>query len=123
LNRMLVEKTEVDGIAIVTDGGENTAPYFAEVYGRYCKQFDKIVPVYMYDCDGDRNNLSESMNRAGYEMQLFDLRHGKADFYAIPNLVNTMRSNPYGLLDEIMATPLLSLSDVLKKKSRELVGA
>ena len=114
LNRMLVEKTEVDGIAIVSDGGENTAPLFAEVYGRYCKHFDKIVPVYMFDCEGDKNNLIESMNRAGHEMQVFDLRHGKVDLYSIPNLVQTLRCSVYNLVDEILATPLLSLGDILK---------
>ncbi len=61
------------------------------------------------------------MNRAGHEMQKFDLRHGKVDYYGIPNLVQTMRSNPYALADEILATPLLSLKDILKTK--ELVDA
>lgn len=116
LNRMLVEGIEVDGIAVITDGGENTAPYFYDVYKRYCDKFGKIVPVYMYDCQGDRDNFSESMNKAGHEMQKFDLRHGKADYYSIPNLVQTMRASMYSLADEIMATPLLSLADVLKTK-------
>jgi hypothetical protein len=53
-------------------------------------------------------------------MQTFDLRDGKTDYYSIPNLVQTMRSNQYSLVDEIMATPLLSLSEVLK--DAELVG-
>lgn len=119
LNRMLVENIEVDGIAIISDGEENTAPRFADVYGRYCTKFDKIVPVYFYDCDGGTDNFSRSMDQAGHEMQKFDLRHGKADYYAIPNLVQTMRASQYSLADEIMATPLLSLADVLK--SRDLV--
>lgn len=120
LNRMLVEGIEVDGIAVITDGGENTAPYFYDVYKRYCDKFGKIVPVYMYDCQGDRDNFSVSMNAHGHEMQKFDLRHGKADYYSIPNLVQTMRASMYSLTDEIMATPLRSLADVLKTK--ELVA-
>ncbi|CAN5950999.1 unnamed protein product [Sphagnum jensenii] len=122
LNRMLVENVEVDGIAIISDGEENTAPRFADVYSRYCTKFDKIVPVYFYDCKGGSDNLSASMDRAGHEMQKFDLRHGTADYYAIPNLVQTMRASQYSLTDEIMATPLLSLSDVLKT-SNKLVAA
>jgi hypothetical protein len=123
LNRLLVEKIEIDGIAIVTDGEENTAPYFADVYGRYSKQFDKIVPVYVFDCDGGRNNLSESMNRAGHEMQLFDLRHGNADYYSIPNLVQTMRASTYSLVDEILATPLISLSGILTTRQESVYVA
>jgi len=122
LNRMLIEKVPLDGIAIVSDGQENTAPLFPEVYKKYAAFVDKDVPVYFYHCAGGGDNLTARMNAAGIEMQTFDLRDGKTDYYAIPNLVQTMRSNPYSLIDEIMAVPLLSLSDVLKN-SEELVGA
>jgi len=118
LNRMLQEKIALDGIAIVSDGGENSAPIFSDVYKRYTAFVDKDVPVYFYDTYGDIY-FTQSMNQAGIEMQKFDLR-GKVDYYSIPNLVQTMRSNRYSLVDEIMATPLLSVSDVLK--NRELVG-
>jgi hypothetical protein len=123
LNRMLLEKTEVDGIAIVSDGEENTAPLFPDVYKKYVQFTGKDVPVYFYDCDGGADNLTHRMNMAGIEMQRFDLRHGKADYYAIPNLVQTMRSNPYSLTDEIMAVPLLTLNDVLKTHGRKGVAA
>ena len=122
LARMLAEKIELDGIAIVSDGEENTAPYFPDVYRKYCDTFQKDLPVYFYDCDGGRDNLSARMNTAGIEMQKFDLRHGRTDYYAIPNLVQSMRSSTYSLVDEILATPLLSLDDVIKN-SEELVGA
>ena len=120
LSRMLAEKIEIDGIAIVSDGGENTAPYFHDVYKKYSAFVGKDVPVYFYSTEGgDRNNLSGFLNSAGIEAQLFDMR-GKVDYYSIPNLVQSMRSNPYSLVDEIMATPLVSLDDVLK--DAELVG-
>ena len=121
LNRMLVEKVAVDGIAVVSDGGENTAPYFYDVYKKYSAFVDKDVPVYFYNMEGDHDRFTPSLNAAGIEVQEFDLRHGKADYYAIPNLVQSMRSNQYSLVDEIMATPLVSLADVLK--TGELVGA
>ena len=118
LNRMLQEKIALDGIAIVSDGGENTAPRFADVYKKYAAFVDKDLPVYFYDVYGD-THFTQSLNQAGIEMQKFDVR-GNVDYYSIPNLVQTMRSNRYSLVDEIMATPLLSLSDVLK--TQELVG-
>ena len=121
LNRMLVEKIAIDGIALISDGQENTAPHFPEVYKKYSTFVDKDVPVYFYHCAGGGDNLTPRMNAAGIEMQTFDLRDGKTDYYAIPNLVQTMRSNQYSLVDEIMATPLLALSDVLRN-STELVG-
>jgi hypothetical protein len=120
LNRLLSEKIEVDGIAIVSDGAENTAPMFSDVYRKYVELCQKDLPVYFYLCDGERNTFSTQMNSAGIEMQTFDIRGG-TDYYSIPNLASTMRASKYSLIDEILTTPLLSLSDVLK--SKELVGA
>ena len=120
LNRMLSEKVEIDGIAIVSDGEENTAPRFADTYKRYCEFAGKQVPVYFYHCEGS-GSFAHELNREGIEMQTFDIRGG-VDYYSLPNLASTMRTKTYGLVDEIMATPLLSLNDVLKVK-RVLVAA
>jgi hypothetical protein len=119
LNRMLEEKIELDGIAIVSDGGENTAPIFSDVYKRYSQFVGKEVPVYFYDVHG-RSGWEQSISNAGIEIQTFKVA-GNTDYYSIVNTVQTLRSNRYSLIDEIMATPLISLSDVLK--SAELVGA
>ena len=118
LNRMLVEKVVVDGIVIVSDGGDNTAPLFADTYPKYAKFVDKDVPVYFYQLSGETDSLTPSMHRAGIEMQTFDLRGSNMDYYSIPNTVKTLRSNQYSLVEEIMSTPLLSLSGVLKTESK-----
>jgi hypothetical protein len=119
LNRMLSEKVEIDGIAIVSDGEENTSPLFADVYKRYCEFAGKQVPVYFYHVEGSGSFAGE-LNREGIEMQTFDIRGG-TDYYSIPNLAQTMRTKVYGLVDEIMATPLLSLNTVLKGAQKGLV--
>jgi hypothetical protein len=113
LLRMLDGKQEVDGIAIVSDGGENTVPLFPDVYKKYSAWTGKEVPVYLYHCDGDVNALSDSMKRAGLDMQIFELGR-TVDYYSIPTLVQTMRTNRYSLIDEVMAVPLLTLKQVLK---------
>lgn len=118
LNRMLESKIELDGIAIVSDGGENTAPIFADVYKRYSQFVGKEVPVYFYDVHG-RSGWEQAQSRAGIEVQTFKVA-GNTDYYSIVNTVQTLRSNRYSLIDEIMATPLLSLGTVLKTK--ELVA-
>jgi hypothetical protein len=114
LNRILQEKIEIDGIAVVSDGGENTAPLFADTYKRYIAHFQKDVPVYFYDVHG-RSGWKESINSAGIEMQTFDVA-GNTDYYSIVNTVQTLRASRYSLVDEIMQTPLLSLSDVIKMR-------
>ena len=124
LNRMLVEKVAVDGIVIVSDGGDNTAPLFSDVYPKYAKFVDKDVPVYFYQLSGETDKLTPTMQRAGIEMQTFDLRGSKLDYYSIPNTVKTLRSNQYSLVEEILSTPLLTLNSVLKGAQKgKLVNA
>lgn len=113
LQRMLDEKAEIDGIAIISDGGENTAPFFPVVYEKYSKWAGKEVPVYLYQTYGEPPALIGAMNVARLDMQVFDIRGG-TDYYALPNLVATMRTNRYSLIDEVMATPLLKLRSVFK---------
>jgi len=123
LNRMLVEKLAVDGIVIVSDGGDNTAPLFHDVYPKYAKFVDKDVPVYFYQLSGEADKLTPNMQRAGIEMTTFDLRGSKLDYYSIPNTVKTLRSNQYSLVEEILSTPLLTLNDVLKGHGKVLATA
>lgn len=113
------KKLEIDGIAIVSDGGENNTPYFANAYERYSKMFGKEVPVYLYQCVGDNPALIENMKEAKHDLQVFDIRHTSVDFYSVTNLVQTMRTQRYGLVEEIMEFKLLTLDDVLKFKSAE----
>ena len=118
---------EVDGIAVVSDAQENTAPLFVDRYRKLCETLGKEPPVYLYRFTPvahgwqDRD-LADSMRQAGLEMQEFDLRHQQVDMYSLPNVVTTMRTQRYGLIDEIMQAPLLSLKDVLRN-SEELVTA
>lgn len=112
---------ECDGIAVVSDGAENTAPFFATTYNKYCAQFGKEVPVYLYwmECHepspygNNPKTLADNMAREGLDLQVFDLREG-FDYYALPNICLTMRTQRYSLIDAIMSVPLLKLADVFK---------
>jgi hypothetical protein len=121
LNRLLESKIEVDGIAIVSDGGENTAPLFGSVYPKYSAFVGKDVPVYFYDVDG-RSGWERAMSQLGIEVQTFKVA-GNTDYYSIMNTIPTLRTNRYSLIEEILQTPLLSLNDVLKTTERKLVNA
>lgn len=120
--RSLQERKEVvDGIAIVSDGGQNTAPSFPDVYRSYSKMVDKEVPVYLFLTEGDEpTRFTLPMEAAGFDMQIFDLRKKTVDAYSIPNLVQSMRTNRYSLVDEIMETRLLKLGDMLKQSKAKV---
>lgn len=120
LDWALKNEVEVDGVAVVSDGAENTPPMFADVLRRYQEKHGKEVPVYLYwmPChqpgwSNDPGAMAAGMARAGLPLEVFDLRAG-VDYYSLPNLAKTMRANRYSLVDEIMATPLLRTEDVLK---------
>jgi hypothetical protein len=119
---------EIDGIAVVSDGAENSPPMFADTYTRLCKKLDRSPPVYLYWVECSQPNLSNnnpeafanSMKRAGHDLQVYDLRGQKVDYYSLPNIVSTMRASRYGLLDEIMSTPLRTLDDVFNKETQNV---
>lgn len=121
---ILDKKIPVDGIAVVSDGQENSAPWFFDRYKKLCGELEKDIPVYLYRFAGTMHNLrldkdlADTMRAAGLQMQEFDLRKG-VDFYSLPNLVETMRVQRYGLLEEILDTKLLSLADVFKHERTE----
>lgn len=117
LQRMMDDKAEIDGIAIVSDGGENAPPVFADVYKRYSAQLGKEVPVYLYHCQGDTDSFTYRTKSAGIDVQTFELTG--VDYYSLPNLVATMRTNRYSLVDEIMAWPLVTLEEVFKSERKE----
>lgn len=121
-----------DGIAIVSDGGENCPPLLGQVFGKYCQKLGVEPTVYWYQ------TLPDDVAYRGYalqsevarfvagnpEMQKFDLTGGKVDYYSLPNLVQTMRVGRYGLLEEVMNQPLRTLDEVLDRTrgQRVLVG-
>lgn len=121
LQRMLDSNVSIDGIAIVSDGGERNSPFFPDVYKKYSKKFDKEVPVYFYQVPGDEPFFVKSMEQEKLDMQIFDLRKNQVDYYSLPNLVKTMRTNRYSLIDEIMAVPLKSLGSNFKSTMKKEV--
>lgn len=113
-------KLAVDGIAIVSDGAENSPPLFTRAYAELCEAVGKRVPCYLYwmrchspnTFNNNPDALAMNCKAADVELDVFDLRNG-TDYYALPNLIATMRSNRYSLIDEILASPLLRLGDVI----------
>ena len=111
----LDRKFEVDGIAMVTDANENPGAgmRFTAQFQRLSDAIGKVPPVYVYQVKGDEPNLLKLSAAAGIDLQVFDLRGG-VDYYSLPALVQTMRVNRYDLVQEILDTPLLRLTDVFK---------
>jgi hypothetical protein len=119
----LEQKLDIDGIAIVSDGAEHHSPFFRDAYKAYSMKFGKEVPVYFYAVPGEPNTFSRECAGAGIDVQTFDFTQGKVDYYSLPNIVRTMRTSRYSLVEEIMRMPLLTLDEVLPRtKGSEVIG-
>lgn len=104
----------VDGIAIVSDGGEESRPDFVSAYDAYVRKLTVEPSVYFYQVGNlESDVLSRNLAVRGLPHTTFDVR--KVDYYSLPDLVKTMRVGHYGLVDEIWSTPLVTLDDVLSR--------
>jgi len=112
---LLYEKgVVINGIAICSDGGDNTAPFFHEAYRRYIKKLGIEPTVYLFHVPGDFDQLSGFCNKEGILLEKFDLGEN-VDFYSLPNIVKTLRTHRYTLIEEIMETPLLTFAGAFKQ--------
>jgi len=105
----------VNGIAICSDGGDNTHPKFHFSYSAYVKRFGIEPTVYLFHVPGEYNRLSFDCKSENIQLEKFDLGRD-VDFYSLPNLIKTMRTNRYSLVDEIMEMPLLTFNDVFAER-------
>jgi hypothetical protein len=113
--RLLQDKNIIiNGIVIVSDGGDNTHPYFHQAYDDYKKKMEIEPAVYFYKVKGDSNRLSSYCSTSNIHIEEFDMN--KTDYYSLPNIVSTMKTNRYSLFDEIMNIPLLTFNQVFITK-------
>jgi hypothetical protein len=104
LEAMRLRKQLVEQIIVVTDEGENTAPYFAEIYDAYKRDL-KVEPSvlvvkvgYAYDW------LERRLQEKQAQVDTFTFA---GDYYSLPNLIPLLsRPSRLELLMEILETPL-----------------
>ncbi len=104
LKRMRQLKERVEQIIIVTDGEENTAPYFVDEYQKYCEELTLYPAVIIVKVNSTRELLEGRCERAGIPVEVY---HFKGDYYSLPNLIPLLtRPSRFDLLMEIMEFPL-----------------
>jgi len=97
---MRIKKQVVEQFIMVTDEGENTAPYFANAYQNYCRTLGVIPDVVIVRvgayCDYVEKQLKD--NQVSVETFTF-----AGDYYSLPNLVPMLsRPSRLELLMEIL---------------------
>ncbi|NER97685.1 MAG: VWA domain-containing protein [Symploca sp. SIO1B1] len=104
LEAMRLRKQLVEQIILVTDQGENTAPYFDDAFDAYCHQLavkpSVVIVKVGYSYDWLERKLKER------QVQVDTLTFA-GDYYSLPNLVPLLsRPSRLELLMEILETPL-----------------
>lgn len=104
LEVMRLRREAVEQIILVTDEGENTAPFFANVYEAYVRDLG-IEPSVVLVRVGQASNLIERslvQRRVDVSALVFN-----GDYYSLPNLVPLIsRPSRLELLMEVLDTPL-----------------
>jgi hypothetical protein len=106
---MIRKKVAVEQLVVVTDEGENTAPFFVQTLQKY-RQDVKADPNVVFVKVGQvTDHLEKQCLASGIAADAFLFA---GDYYALPNLVPVLtRPSKLDLLIEIMETPLPSRSD------------
>jgi len=103
------EGVAVEQVVIVTDEGENSAPYFGEVYERY-RECLKVAPQVVIVRVGGHCDIVErglKARRIPVDTVTFE-----GDYYALPGVLGLLtRPSRLELLLEILATPLPTRPD------------
>jgi hypothetical protein len=104
LEVMRVKKQVVEQIILVTDEGENAAPYFAEAYTSYCRDLGVMPNVVIVRVGSTCNWVETQLKQKQVPVETFTFA---GDYYSLPNLVPLLsRPSRLELLMEIMETSL-----------------
>jgi hypothetical protein len=94
----------VDQVIIVTDEGENTAPYFHDAYQTYCREMAVMPNVVIVKVGYAYDWTETQLKNKQVPVETFTF---SGDYYSLPNLVPLLsRPSRLELLMEIMETPL-----------------
>ncbi len=101
---MTKERVYAEQIVLVTDEGENTAPYFRNAWGEYKEQMQTALSVIIIKVRGSYPPFERGLQESGIEMMGYEFR---GDYYALPNVLNLLSApSKSELADMIMGFEL-----------------
>lgn len=101
---LMRRKDVVEQILIVTDEGENAAPYFPATYQQYCREVKATPNVVVVKVGHATDYLERTLQAAQVQVDTFTFA---GDYYSLPNLIPLLtRPSRLDLLLEILDTPL-----------------
>ena len=103
---MRKKQQRVEQFVLISDGLENTAPYFSAEFERYQKELGVYPSVILVRVGTDRDFFRSRCEMAGIPAEVYDF---KGDYYSLPNLIPFLTSESrLDLLMEVLQTRLPS---------------
>lgn len=94
LAKMTRDKRYAEQLVIVTDEGENTAPYLADAWTEYCQKVQAVPSVIVvrvnqsgYQIPGTVERFPKSLQDRGIELTRYMF---SGDYYSLPNVLNLL---------------------------------
>lgn len=104
LEALRVKKVRVEQIILVTDEGENAAPYFTKTYEKYVQELKADVNVILVKVGYASGYIEKQMKAKQLPVDTFTFN---GDYYSLPNLIPFLnRPSRLELLMEILETVL-----------------
>jgi hypothetical protein len=104
LEAMRLRKQLVEQIILVTDGGENKAPYFVETFDAYKRDLKVEPSVLIVKVGYSYDWLERKLQEKQVQVDTFTFA---GDYYSLPNLIPLLAApSRLELLMEILETPL-----------------
>jgi hypothetical protein len=104
LTAMRAKSQRVEQLILVTDEGENSAPYFVDAYREYSRALAVDPNVVIVKVGQACDYTEKALARASVPFDTFVFN---GDYYSLPNLIPMLaRPSRLELLLDIMATPL-----------------
>lgn len=101
---MRLRKQLVEQFILVTDEGDNTAPYFGTAYAAYCKDMNVQPNVVIVKVGYSSDFVERQLQPHQAQVDTFTF---SGDYYSLPNLIPLLsRPSRLELLMEILETPL-----------------
>jgi len=101
LAKMVKEKVYAEQVVLVTDQGENTAPYFRNAWREYKEQMRTDLSVIIVQVGNVYQPFEKGLQEQGIEVMSY--RFEKNEYYALPNLLPLLaQPSKSELVDAIM---------------------
>ena len=107
------QKFAAELVLVATDGAENTSPMFVDAYRHYERTLSLSPSLTVIRLPGEPDVLTPRIQAAGLPLTRYEFASEQVDGYNLPEIVNALRPTAYGLLTDVLATPLITVAEAL----------